>query len=99
MLVRRLAIISLLTGSVMVAAACGDTVTNVEPTAETVGVDAELVEFFAEEDDVSLRLRHFGAVEDDHPLIEESGERFVEDEDIGVVQQGRGDEHLLAHTL
>ena len=38
MLVRRLAIISLLTGSVMVAAACGDTVTNVEPTAETIGV-------------------------------------------------------------
>ena len=29
----------------------------------------------------------------------ESGERFVEDEQFGIVQQGGGDQHPLAHSL
>jgi hypothetical protein len=29
----------------------------------------------------------------------EAGERLVEDEQFGIVQQGRGDEHALAHSL
>ena len=29
----------------------------------------------------------------------EPAERFIEDEQFGIVQQGRGDEHALAHAL
>ena len=29
----------------------------------------------------------------------EAGERLVEDEQLGIVQQGRGDEHALAHAF
>ena len=62
-----------------------------EGHCDTHRVHAEIVEFLSEEDDVPLRLRHLCAIEDDHPLVQQGGERFVEIE-ITQVEQNLGDE-------